>query len=200
MMVSIPTILKLGAVLGAIVVFVKLGGASGIGSKIGSSVGGGLNDFGVSLGSSFTSGLFGGGGGGESSGGGIFDIFGGSVTDVSNEDGLLADTPIGVNGLQKLLDDIGNLFSGGSSETGGVSTFSSISNAMSAGEARAGRSGGRTTFLGAGINESGQVFQRFTSSPVGPTNTRVIGPTGRVAMVSAGSALKLIGERGFTLG
>jgi len=59
-MVSIKTVLTLGALLVGAVVFIGAGGFKGVGSKIGGFVGGGLSDFSSSLTSSLTGGLFGG--------------------------------------------------------------------------------------------------------------------------------------------
>ena len=58
-MVSIKTILTLGALAVGATLFFGLGGASGIGTRIGSTVGGGLRTFGESLTESFTGNLLG---------------------------------------------------------------------------------------------------------------------------------------------
>ena len=58
-MVSIKTILTLGALAVGVTLFFGLGGASGIGTRIGSTIGSGLRTFGESLTESFTSGLLG---------------------------------------------------------------------------------------------------------------------------------------------
>jgi len=57
-MVSFRTIAILGAIAIAIPIFIGLGGAGGIGSRIGGSIGGGLRTFGETLTGSFTAGLF----------------------------------------------------------------------------------------------------------------------------------------------
>jgi len=59
-MVSLKTVLTLGAIGVGVVLFFGAGGFSGVGQKIGSFVGGGLREFSGSITSSLTGGLFGG--------------------------------------------------------------------------------------------------------------------------------------------
>jgi len=59
-MVSIKTVLTLGALLIGGIVFIGAGGPSGVGQRIGGAIGGGLSQFTSSLTSAFTGGLFGG--------------------------------------------------------------------------------------------------------------------------------------------
>jgi len=59
-MVSLNTILILGALAVGFVLITGAGGPAGLGQKIGSGIGGGLKQFSTQLGSAFTSALFGG--------------------------------------------------------------------------------------------------------------------------------------------
>jgi len=65
-MVSIKTVLTLGAIGVAVALFFGAGGFKGTGTKIGSFFGGGISDFTSSISSAFTGGLFGGNAGAAS--------------------------------------------------------------------------------------------------------------------------------------
>lgn len=132
-MVSIKTVLTLGGIATAIALFVKFGGASGIGSKIGSALGGGFSDFGSSIVQGFQFGL-----GGVTTGGAS------GAANVNNADTILTGKSADVglpllaqnaNKTKGVLDDFnrtieniisGSIFNPNSFETAPVFTENAI--------------------------------------------------------------------------
>jgi len=126
-MVAIRTILTLGVIAVAAVIFIGAGGARGLGTKIGGGIGSGLQQFSSSLSSAFTGGLFGGPQNpndvGSSQPGGIGQIGPAPRTGTEEFDpfgNLLGN----FKGLQNILDTINNtvsnLFRGGTQPSAGV--------------------------------------------------------------------------------
>jgi len=121
-MVSIKTVLTLGAIGVGVVLFFGAGGFKGVGQKIGGFVGGGLSQFSSSLTSAFTGGLF---------GGNVNPAVQAKVLDTGTigpapRTGTEEFDPIGnlignFKGLQNILDSLNNAFAGIFQPAGAVS-------------------------------------------------------------------------------
>jgi len=115
-MVSIKTILTLGAVGVAVALFFGAGGFSGVGSKIGGFFGQGFSAFGSSLAGSFSGGLF--GGATNPNTGGVNDDTSTGTIGPAPRTGTEEFDPFGnlfgnLKGLQNILDSINNAITGG---------------------------------------------------------------------------------------
>jgi len=189
---------KLGVIgigiLAAYLIFQKSGGAAGIGQKIGSAFGGGLNAFGTKIQESFTNSLFGGLGGGSSGGGGIFDIL---PTATAEEDDKPKTGPFveeckkgncGGFPNSRLIDTQSRTLTFQGSAQDGINR-GFISDVVRRSAENAG------VFIG-GSKE----VQVFEHRKVGPNVTSLtIGSSGRMRNVSEGTAQRLL-ARGFVLG
>jgi len=115
-MVSISTVLTLGAIGVAVALFFGAGGFKGVGSKVGGFFGQGFSDFGASISSAFTGGLL---------GGSANPNTGGNTTGIGTPPQIGPDPSTGtgpfdpfgnlfgnLKGLQNILDTINNFFVG----------------------------------------------------------------------------------------
>jgi len=112
-MVSLNTILVIGALVVGAVTIIGLGGPKGVGERIGGAIGGGLSQFSSSLTGAFTGGLFG-GATNPNTGGEVKDTSTGTIGPAPRT-GTEEFDPIGnlignFKGLQNILDSINNIF------------------------------------------------------------------------------------------
>jgi len=173
------------ALFGGYLLFKRLGGAGGIGSSIGSSIGGGLNSFGTTLSDAFTKGLF--GGDGDSN---TFEFlpkaFGADDGKDKTGEFLEKEEKGNFGGFpnSRLVDTPSRtLIFQGKAETASRRGF--LSPAVT-----------RALAFSGGFDRE---IQSFQFRRVGGNTVKLVSPSGRSSIVSAGSAVRLQ-ERGFTLG
>jgi len=111
-MVSIKTVLTLGAIGVGVALFFGAGGFKGVGTKIGGFFGSGFSDFSKSISSSFTGGLF--GGATNANTGGVNDtgIIGPPPRTGTEEFDPFGNLLGNFKGLQNILDSLNNFFTG----------------------------------------------------------------------------------------
>lgn len=190
-MVSIKTVLTLGAIGVGVVLFFGAGGFKGVGQKIGSFVGGGLADFSSSITSSLTGGLFG-GAVNTSTGGESADTSTGTIgppprtgTEEFDPFGNLAGN---LKGLQNILDSINNavggLFGGqGAAAVGPNTVFFPAGQSLST--------------LSSGQRSSLAFAQRTSLGPfaVQPRQGSAVSRTGQRVVVNLGGRQRTFGSQ-----
>ncbi len=186
-MVSIKTVLTLGAIGVGVVLFFGAGGFSGVGQKIGGFVGKGLSDFSASITSSLTGGLF---------GGNVNTSTGGESADTSTgqigpdpRTGTEAFDPLGnltgnLKGLQNILDSLNNFFTGQGAAAAGPNTVF-----LPAGQTLSSLSRGQRTSLA--------FAQRTSLGPfaVQPRQGSAVSRTGQRVIVNLGGRSRVFGSQ-----
>jgi len=189
MMVSVSNIVKIGALIGAGIIFLKLGGASGIGSKIG----GGFTSFGEAFSGSLFPNVF--AGGGQDLSGTDNNRIGPDVRTGTEGFDPVGNLTGNLKGLQNILDLFSNFITG----QGGDPFQSKIVDQRARSLVFEGPApftqtvGGRTAFV------EDQNIKQFAFRPLAfgkPTTKLTIGDGSRIRSVTPLTASRLL-ERGF---